>query len=112
MPWNSLFKDAINYSEEGFIIGKRLEKLITRAPHLKNQKSAKDYFELDKGGLKAGALKTNYEFASSLRAIRDDGSKALLKGKLANNILSTVVNHKLNPGRMVNEDFNLSLIHI
>ena len=107
LPWNYLFKDAINYSEEGFIIGKRLEKLITRAPHLKNQKYAKDYFELDKGGLKAGALKTNHEFASSLRAIRDDGSKALLKGKLANNILSTVVNHKLNPGRMVNEDFNL-----
>ena len=107
LPWRLLFKDAIKFSEEGFIIGKRLEKLTKRAPHLKNQKYANDYFELDKGGLKAGALKTNYEFASSLRAIRDDGSKALLKGKLANNILSTVVNHTLNPGRMVEEDFNL-----
>ena len=107
LPWNSLFKDAINYAENGFIIGKRLEKLVARAPHLKNQKYAKDYFELDKGGLKAGILKTNHEFGASLRAIKDEGSKALLKGQLANNILSTVVNHTMNPGRLVEEDFNL-----
>ena len=28
LPWNSLFRDAIKYSEEGFIIGKRLENLL------------------------------------------------------------------------------------
>jgi len=107
LPWKSLFEDAIYLSEEGFIVGKRLEKLTKRAPHLKNQKVAKDYFELDKGGLKAGELKKNYEFSTTLRAIRDNGPEVLLEGQLANSILSTVVNHIPNPGIMVKEDFEL-----
>ena len=37
MPWKSLFDDAIKLSTEGFIVGNRLAKLISRAPHLKNQ---------------------------------------------------------------------------
>ena len=107
LPWGLLFEDAINYSEQGFIVGKRLERLISLAPHLKNQEESKVYFKLNEGGLKAGELKINNEFAFSLKAIRDSGSEALLNGKLAENILSTVVNHPLNPGIMVKADFEL-----
>jgi gamma-glutamyltranspeptidase / glutathione hydrolase len=107
LPWESLFKDGIYLSEEGFIVGKRLEQLVVRAPHLKNQKLARDYFNIDKGGLKAGDIKKNTEFASSLIAIRDNGSDALINGKLADNILKTVLNYDPNPGLMVKEDFEL-----
>ena len=107
LAWDSLFQDAITLSTEGFIVGKRLEKLISRAPHLKNQKTAREYFNIDKGGLKAGDIKNNINYAESLTIIRDQGAKALLNGKIANNILSTVINYKKNPGLLIKEDFNL-----
>jgi len=106
MPWNGLFEDAITLSTEGFIVGKRLEKLISRAPHLKNQKTAREYFNIDNGGLKSGDLKKNKKYAESLKIIRDTGSKAMLNGKIADDILSTVTSHIANPGLMVKEDFS------
>ena len=106
MPWRSLFNDAIQLSKEGFIVGKRLAKLTSRAPHLKNQETAKEYFSIDSGGLREGELKKNLEFAKSLELIRDNGSQAILHGKLADNILSTVIGHKNSPGVMTKNDFN------
>ncbi len=106
MPWNGLFEDAITLSTEGFIVGKRLEKLISRAPHLKNQKTAREYFNIDNGGLKSGDLKKNKKYAESLKIIRDTGSKAMLNGKIADDILSTVTSRIANPGLMVKEDFS------
>ena len=106
MPWRSLFNDAIQLSKEGFIVGKRLAKLTSRAPHLKNQETAKEYFSIDSGGLREGELKKNVEFAKSLELIRDNGSQAILHGKLADNILSTVIGHKNSPGVMIKNDFN------
>ena len=106
MPWRSLFNDAIQLSKEGFIVGKRLAKLTSRAPHLKNQETAKEYFSIDSGGLREGELKKNLEFAKSLELIRDNGSQAILYGKLADNILSTVIGHKNSPGVMTKNDFN------
>tara|TARA_B100001059_G_scaffold90187_2_gene88804 strand:- start:3045 stop:4808 length:1764 start_codon:yes stop_codon:yes gene_type:complete len=106
MPWRLLFNDAIQLSKEGFIVGKRLAKLTSRAPHLKNQETAKEYFSIDSGGLREGELKKNLEFAKSLELIRDNGSQAILHGKLADNILSTVIGHKNSPGVMTKNDFN------
>jgi len=106
MPWKSLFDDAIKLSTEGFIVGNRLAKLISRAPHLKNQEIAKEYFNIDNGGLQEGDLKKNLKFAESLKLIRDNGSKAMLHGKLAANILSTVIEYKSNPGVMTKDDFD------
>jgi len=106
MPWKSLFDDAIKLSTEGFIVGNRLAKLISRAPHLKNQEIAKEYFNIDNGGLQEGDLKKNLKFAESLKLIRDNGSKAMLHGKLAANILSTVIEYKINPGVMTKDDFD------
>ena len=106
MPWNTLFDDAIKLSTEGFIVGKRLAQLSSRAPHLKNQETAKEYFSIDNGGLREGDLKKNIEFAESLKLIRDNGSKAMLHGKLAVNILSTVIKNKSNPGVMTKNDFD------
>ena len=106
MPWNTLFDDAIQLSKEGFIVGKRLAKLTSRAPHLKNQETAKEYFSIDSGGLREGELKKNLEFSKSLELIRDNGSQAILHGKLADNILSTVIEHKNSPGVMTKNDFD------
>ena len=50
LKWNLLFDDAIKYSFDGFVVGKRLENLIQRAPHLKNSINAKNYFKIGEGG--------------------------------------------------------------
>tara|TARA_B100000686_G_scaffold344611_1_gene427583 strand:- start:15622 stop:17364 length:1743 start_codon:yes stop_codon:yes gene_type:complete len=105
MPWDSLFSDAINYSSNGFIVGERLEKLIKRAPHLKNSKFTKDYFNVENGGLKAGSKKLNKEFAKTLEKIKSNGSKAILDGEINTSIIETVNNSKKNPGLLVKEDF-------
>ena len=106
IPWKLLFEDSIKLSTEGFVVGKRLSKLTSRAPHLKNQKTAREYFNIDNGGLLEGTLKKNLQFADTLKLIRDKGSKAMLTGELADNILSTVTEHKSSPGLMTKKDFS------
>ena len=106
MQWKLLFEDSIKLSTEGFVVGKRLSKLTSRAPHLKNQKTAREYFNIDNGGLLEGTLKKNLKFADTLKLIRDNGSKAMLTGELADNILSTVIEHKSSPGLMTKKDFS------
>ena len=105
LKWNSLFDDAIKYSFDGFVVGKRLEKLIQRAPHLKNSINTKNYFNLDNGGLKEGDLKKNIPFGLTLQKIKNGGSKAFIEGEVAANILRTVNNHSENPGKLTIEDF-------
>ena len=106
IQWKLLFEDSIKLSTEGFVVGKRLSKLTSRAPHLKNQKTAREYFNIDNGGLLEGTLKKNLKFADTLKLIRDNGSKAMLAGELADNILSTVTEHKISPGLMTKKDFS------
>ena len=106
MQWKLLFEDSIKLSTEGFIVGKRLSKLTSRAPHLKNQNTAREYFNIDNGGLQEGKLKKNLNFADTLKLIRDNGSKAMLTGELADNIFTTVSEHKISPGLMIKKDFS------
>ena len=106
MQWKLLFEDSIKLSTEGFIVGKRLSKLTSRAPHLKNQNTAREYFNIDNGGLQEGKLKKNLKFADTLKLIRDNGSKAMLTGELADNIFTTVSEHKNSPGLMIKKDFS------
>jgi gamma-glutamyltranspeptidase/glutathione hydrolase len=106
MQWKLLFEDSIKLSTEGFVVGKRLSKLTSRAPHLKNQNTAREYFNIDNGGLQEGKLKKNLKFANTLKLIRDNGSKAMLTGELADNIFTTVSEHKNSPGLMIKKDFS------
>ena len=106
MQWKLLFEDSIKLSTEGFIVGKRLSKLTSRAPHLKNQNTAREYFNIDNGGLQEGKLKKNLKFADTLKLIRDNGSKAMLTGEIADNIFTTVSEHKISPGLMIKKDFS------
>ena len=105
LPWGSLFDDAISYASNGFIVGERLEKLIKRAPHLKNSKFTRDYFDIENGGLKSGSKKLNKEFAKTLEKIKRNGSKAILDGEINASIIETVNNSEINPGLLVRQDF-------
>ena len=67
MQWKLLFEDSNKLSTEGFVVGKRLSKLTSRAPHLKNQETAREYFNIDNGGLLEGTLKKNLQFADTLK---------------------------------------------
>ena len=105
IEWNLLFDDAIKYSFDGFIVGKRLESLIKRAPHLKNSITAKDYFKIGDGGLKEGELKKNIAFGQTLQKIKNAGSRALIDGLVPESIIKVVNNHSSNPGNLTLEDF-------
>ena len=105
LPWDVLFEDAINYSREGFVVGERLEKLIKKAPHLKNDIISSYYFGLEEGGLKAGSLKINLEFVETLKKIRNQGSRAVISGDIMESILKSVKNHIPNPGVLEEIDF-------
>ena len=104
LKWNSLFDDAIKYSLEGFVVGKRLAKLIKRAPHLKNNNFTSEYFGLDKGGLQEGEIKQNLLLGQTLIKIKDQGSNALLIGDIPDSIIKTVNNNN-NAGMLSNKDF-------
>ena len=106
LDWTQLFDESINYSNNGFVIGERLAKLIKKAPHLKNQSASKKYFNIENGGLIPGKKLVNKELADSLRIIRKKGSSGLLEGIIAKSIL-IAVNDSDNIGLLVNEDFSL-----
>ena len=105
LSWDVLFEDAINYSKEGFVVGERLEKLIKKAPHLKNDLISSSYFGLEEGGLKAGFLKKNMEFAKTLEKISNQGSRAIISGDIMESILKSVKNYIPNPGILEAIDF-------
>ena len=106
LDWKNLFNEAINYAENGFIVGERLSKLSKKAPHLKNQTETNQYFHIDNGGLQSGQELMNYDLASTFKIIRDKGSSGLLNGEIADSILLKTKQSK-NPGLLMFEDFSI-----
>ena len=58
---------AIQYAENGFIVGKRLSSLLKRAPHLTHNTKTKTYFNMDEGGLNQGEKIQNLELAKTFK---------------------------------------------
>lgn len=107
LPWADLFQPAIQLAEQGFEVSDRLAGLIERdQARLSRYPDTRAYF-FDKKGLplKEGALLRNPEFASTLKAIARQGSKAFYEGELARKIVKTVREAEGNPGVLGIKDF-------
>ena len=89
LAWKSLFGDAEALAESGFLVGPRLaDERAFPVP----QNSAPDviaYFKDESGApIKAGERLKNPAYAATLRLIAAEGPDAILKGKIARDIVA------------------------
>jgi gamma-glutamyltranspeptidase/glutathione hydrolase len=96
LPWGSQFKHAIELSEQGFAVSERLHGMIERfGKYIPKEISdgpldAAEYlFDTNGQPLAVGAIRTNLEYAKTLRLLAKD-PRALYEGKLADQIVSKV----------------------
>ena len=89
--WSLLFNEAINLSNDGFVISNKLSSSIkNNKKSLSKFMKTKSYF-LPKGiPLKSGDIHFNKNYANTLKAFEKNGSKVFYHGYIANDIVNTV----------------------
>lgn len=90
LPWSRLMQPAIRLSEEGFVIGPRLaHSLQTYRVAIASDPQARAIY-LDATGQPwpQGHRLRNPEYARSLRAIAEQGPRALTQGRIADEIIA------------------------
>ena len=101
LPWATLFEPAIALAQGGFKVSARLNSLLTTEQHLRKDPVAAAYFyNADGSPLATGTTLRNPVFASVLRRIAAEGSRALLEGDIAQAMVDKVRNHPTNPGTL------------
>lgn len=102
LTWPELFAPAIRLAREGFIVGPRLAKMLAsdRGQRLRTYAAARDYFFPGGEPLRAGARRTNLQFAETLIAIAERGPAAFYSGAIAEDIVAAVRNATGNPGSL------------
>lgn len=108
--WDSLFAPAIDLAENGFEVSPRLAGLLADerlrgAVRLDDLPASAAYFYPEGEPLAAGFLRTNPEYAATLRAIAAEGPSAFYKGPLAEAMVAAV-NSGPNAGNMTLEDLS------
>lgn len=108
LPWPRLIAPAIRLAEEGFPISERLARDIAAdAGMLRRDPGAAAYFFSDQGAPQpAGHRLRNPALAETLRAVADQGARALAEGPIADAILAAVTGHPTNPGAMAATDLS------
>lgn len=108
--WASLFAPAIRLAEEGFEVSPRLAGLLADerlrgAIRLDDLPGPAAYFYPDGEPLPAGFIRTNPDYAATLRAIAEHGPSAFYTGALAEAIVDAV-NTGPGAGNMTLEDLS------
>ncbi|MET0544688.1 MAG: gamma-glutamyltransferase family protein [Caulobacterales bacterium] len=107
LPWAKLFEPAIKLAEDGFAVSPRLTMLLDTSKkrgRLALFEPAKSYFYDAKGNARQpGYILKNLAYAATLRAIADQGPKALQEGSIAARIVKTVQDDK-RPGTLALSD--------
>ena len=97
--WSLLFDDAINLSNNGFVISNKLSSSIKKSSKsLSKFLKTKSYFLPNGMPLETGNIHFNKNYANTLKAFEKNGSKVFYNGYIANDIVSTVNNANHNPG--------------
>ena len=97
--WSLLFDDAINLSNNGFIVSNKLSSSIKKSKKsLSKFLKTKSYFLPNGIPLKSGNIHFNKNYANTLKAFEKNGSKVFYNGYIATDIVSTVNNANHNPG--------------
>lgn len=91
LPWQDLFKPAIQLAKEGFDISPRLHLLLEKDPALRNNPAARAYYyQADGSALPVGYQLKNPAMAAILKQVADKGSDAFYQGTIAKNIVAAV----------------------
>jgi gamma-glutamyltranspeptidase/glutathione hydrolase len=90
LPWASLFDGTERLAEEGFLVGPRLQGMVvsTRAPQAKAPDVIAYFKGPDGAPIKAGERLKNPAYAATLRLIAAKGPDAILKGRIAADIVA------------------------
>lgn len=105
LPWSALFDDAIEKSENGFIVSPRLSRVIGAFPRLSEIPASRAYFFDETGAPRApGTLLRNPDYADVLRAVAANGPAAMYDGPIAQAIVDAVNNAPFNPTTMTLDD--------
>lgn len=106
LPWEELFQPAIKLAEDGFIVSKRLEKLLSMNinPGLHRLPEIKDYFSPNGVGVKAGDTLKNPKLAKALNSISKEGVSVFYEGWIAKKIVDKVQTSLVSPGLLTLED--------
>ena len=102
LPWEALFKDAINLAERGFRVSPRLEKLVEMQfnPGISELPDIRRYFFPNGRGIKAGDKLRNPKLAQVYRSLSKEGIKPFYQGWIAEKIVSAVQKSSIAPGRL------------
>jgi gamma-glutamyltranspeptidase/glutathione hydrolase len=106
LPWERLFRPAIELAERGFEVSPRLAAMIAaEAESLRRFEGTRSYFFGPDGRpLEAGATLRNPAFAETLRAIAQRGAEAFYAGEIARDVVRAVREAPGNPGLLSEAD--------
>lgn len=97
--WAGLFDAAIGLAEDGFPVSPRLAGAVAEdSERLSRFDATRAYFFPDGQAVAAGDRLTNADYASVLRRIAGEGSRAFYQGDIAEGIVATVRGAEGNPG--------------
>ncbi|PCK32343.1 gamma-glutamyltransferase [Pseudoalteromonas piscicida] len=106
LPWQTLFKPAIELAREGFIVSPRLNMLLEKKlnPGLTKLSPAKEYFYPDGKALKPGTLKKNLPLANLYFKLATQGIQAFYEGQNATQLVEAVQKSEIAPGKLALND--------
>ncbi|MBW7876600.1 MAG: gamma-glutamyltransferase [Candidatus Cloacimonetes bacterium] len=102
LPWPELFDETIVRAKQGFEVSHRLSLMLEQNinPGLSNLSPAREYFYPDGVFLKQGDIRTNPKYADILQKIALHGPDAFYQGENAQDLVNTVINSPINPGKL------------
>ncbi len=106
LPWSVLFEPAISLADKGFVVSKRLEKLLSMNfnPGIHSLKEINQYFFPNGKSVKAGDVLVNKKLANVYRSIAKEGIDVFYKGWIAKRIVDEVQNSTISPGLLSLKD--------
>ncbi|MBI3453198.1 MAG: gamma-glutamyltransferase [Rhodospirillales bacterium] len=105
LPWPRLFEPAIRLAQEGFLVSRRLSRLIAENRQLRDFPAARIYFYDANGEPRAvGARLTNPALAETLRLVANGGASVFYKGPIADDIAAAVRAGGARPGQLAASD--------
>nr|WP_233267483.1 gamma-glutamyltransferase [Paraglaciecola sp. L3A3] len=106
LPWAELFQDSIKLSDEGFIVSKRLAKLVAMELHpgLRKFRTSSVYFYPQGQAIREGQLKKNSALGQVFKTVAEQGVDSFYQGALAGKIAKSVAFSSINPGLLTTKD--------
>lgn len=92
MKWQELFVPAIKVAKEGFKMSPKIYANLKNIKHLSKAEDLKIYFDKNNQPKPIGTVIYNFKLAETFEKIAKNGIDFFYKGKIANNIESTLQN--------------------